>query len=124
MAFNFDKLTPDAKRAAFAHMDSNRKGTRRLGSGARQRAMAARHPKAEKPAQEPVYTGQPHPSGELSQAYLRGGKPTAEDHGVLARRYLLMHGSAGVHKRIAQLQARKRLSAKEQASLAALRALS
>jgi hypothetical protein len=120
VAFNFDDLTPAARRAAFAHMGAKGRGKRALGSGARHRAMTAEKPAA---TREPVFTGAPHPSGELSQAYLRGGKPTEQDHGVLARRYLLMHGDAGVRTKIAQLQARKRLSAKDQASLAALRAL-
>lgn len=123
MAFKFDDLTPAARRAAFAHM-GKRKG-KGLGSGTRHRAMSAKKPKADvKPAREQVYTGPAHPSGELSQSYLRDGKHTGDDHGVLARRYLLMHGDAGVRKKIAQLQARKRLSAKDQQSLAALKALS
>ena len=131
MAFSFEDLTPDAKKAAFAHMDGKGKGKRRLGSGTRHRAMAAQSKKTSPatPAvhaeakREPVFTGPPHPTGELSQGYLRGGKPTEQDHGVLARRYLLMHGDAGVRTKIAQLQARKRLSSKDQAQLAALRAL-
>ncbi|MFB9687696.1 hypothetical protein [Amycolatopsis plumensis] len=132
MAFDFMDLTPEARRAAFAHMDGKGKGKRRLGSGARHRAMTAESkkaspakptPRAAEASREPVFTGPSHPTGELSQSYLRGGKPTPEDHGILARRYLQMHGSAGVRTRIAQLRARKRLSSKDQAQLAALRAL-
>ncbi|WP_086846814.1 hypothetical protein [Amycolatopsis kentuckyensis] len=59
----------------------------------------------------------------LSQAYLSSGKPTDEDQTVLANRYLLMHGDAGVSKKILQLEGRKRLSPGDRATLAALRAL-
>lgn len=45
------------------------------------------------------------------------------DHQLLASRYLDMHGTAGVRRKIAQLQTRKRLTATEQGQLAALKAL-
>ena len=59
----------------------------------------------------------------LSTGYTKGEKPTESDHIVLANRYLLMHGDAGVDKKIAQLEARKRLGPGDRATLAALKSL-
>src|SRR6185312_1551992 len=53
----------------------------------------------------------------LSPGYLKGEKPTESDHAVLANRYLLMHGDAGVSKKILQLEGRKRLSPGDRATL-------
>lgn len=48
---------------------------------------------------------------------------TESDHADLASKYLNMHGDAGVQKKIAQLEKRKRLGPGERAQLAALKSL-
>lgn len=47
----------------------------------------------------------------------------SQDPNLLATRYLAMHGTTGVRRKVAQLTARKRLSARDRSLLAALKAL-
>ncbi|MEV4053029.1 hypothetical protein AB0J55_17740 [Amycolatopsis sp. NPDC049688] len=65
MAFNFDELTPEAKRAAFAHM--------RLGSGGRHKKLSAK----KKAAVE--HHGRGKVSGKLDSGTVKGNL-TAADH--------------------------------------------
>lgn len=128
MAFNFSDLTPAARRAAFAHMGPRpgaKRAPRSLGTGAQHRRLSAKS-KATVPAPKPDAGTNDRVDpykGKLSAGYIRGEKPTADDHALLASRYLEMHGTGGVRKKIAQLQARKKLTAKDQQHLSALQSV-
>lgn len=103
MAFDFEKLKPEARRAAFAHMKS-----RKLGAGARHANLSSKKPVP------PPATAAKSPST---------GASTPSHDSVLAQRYRVMHGDAGVRRKIAQMQGKKRLSSAEKSQLDALKGL-
>lgn len=108
MAFSFDKLSPEAKRAAFAHMGARAKvanaakkaGRRkhRLGSGDRHKAFpkkklgpAPRHQQLAAKRMPTEAQDKQKAFERLSPGYL-SGHTTANDVEVLQARYRLMHG--------------------------------
>lgn len=92
MAFDFDALKPEAKRAAFAAMDrkpgkgKSKRGA--LGSGALHKKLKA--------------------SAQPSSGYTKSGKPTSGDVDTLIANYRVMHGKDPSPAQIAKLRKKRR----------------
>lgn len=92
MAFDFDALKPEAKKAAFAHMDRKRGGRGKrggLGSGAVHKRLKGK-------------------TGQTSAQYRDTGKPTSGDVDRLVANYRAMHGRDPSPKQLAKLRKKKR----------------